>query len=75
MKCTINRVAFGVSLVALLATAPVMARSHHKLCVPQGTKLSSACQYHGYVHGARAHFKADSRAEHRAQAMHHSTER
>jgi hypothetical protein len=69
-----KRVAFGFSLVVFFAygAAPAAA-SHHKFCVPQGTKLGSSCRSHGYANGARAHFKANNRAAYRARDVHHST--
>jgi hypothetical protein len=75
MKATMYGVLVGVSLVSLLAGQATAASKHHKLCVPQGSKLSAACQSYGYVNGAPAHFKADRRSSHRPEASRHVTRR
>jgi hypothetical protein len=72
MNPTVKAFAISFSMVAFISGAAAAAAtgSHHKFCVPQGTKLSSACRSHGYANGATAHFKADARAEKRAREAH-----
>jgi len=74
MNSTVKVFALSFSMVAFLTGAAAAAATggHHKFCVPQGTKLSTACRSHGYVNGATAHFKADARAEKRAREAHNS---
>jgi hypothetical protein len=75
MSKTTKRIVFALGLTTFLGAAAAAATgSHHKFCVPQGTKLDSSCRAKGYSHGAEAHFKADKQAEKRARAQHSTKE-